>query len=97
LPAELSALVLAATTDQSELPDLIGDPQLFGMWIGGGGQVGAGARGGGGVEGAGGDTLRGLVCPCGDGRQRLLCTSRLCSMLLEETYQLWLLARVYKV
>lgn len=30
LPAELSALVLAATTDQSELPDLFGDPQLFG-------------------------------------------------------------------
>ena len=44
LPAELSALVLAATSDQSELPDLIGDPQLFGTWIGGGG----GGRGGGG-------------------------------------------------
>lgn len=35
LPAELSALVLAATTDQSELPDLLGDPQLFGesLWF----------------------------------------------------------------
>lgn len=30
LPAELTALVTAATTDQSELPDLFGDPQIFG-------------------------------------------------------------------
>lgn len=30
LPAELSALVMAANTDQSELPDLFGDPQIFG-------------------------------------------------------------------
>jgi hypothetical protein len=30
LPAELSALVMAANTDQSELPDLFGSPQIFG-------------------------------------------------------------------
>jgi hypothetical protein len=30
LPAELSALVMAANTDQSQLPDLFGDPQIFG-------------------------------------------------------------------
>jgi len=30
LPAELEALVLAATTDQSDLPDLFGNPEVFG-------------------------------------------------------------------
>jgi hypothetical protein len=33
LPAELNALLTAVSTDQSELPDMFGDPKLFGECV----------------------------------------------------------------
>eukprot|EP00879_Flechtneria_rotunda_P025874 GHRR01027529.1.p1 GENE.GHRR01027529.1~~GHRR01027529.1.p1 ORF type:complete len:731 (+),score=267.01 GHRR01027529.1:1020-3212(+) len=33
LPAELAALVAAATSDQEDMPDLFGDPKLYGCFI----------------------------------------------------------------